>query len=82
MLENHPFVTTLKNLRGNVRGCVYTVVSPDAVESCDLGTGDEWWELVIDHFELAYDDVPPEERSAVWGRLRASHEAWEAAGRP
>jgi DHA1 family tetracycline resistance protein-like MFS transporter len=24
MLTNHPFVTTLKNLRGNVRGCVYT----------------------------------------------------------
>jgi len=23
-LTNHPFITTLKNLRGNVRGCVYT----------------------------------------------------------
>jgi DHA1 family tetracycline resistance protein-like MFS transporter len=24
VLTNHPFVTTLKNLRGNVRGCVFT----------------------------------------------------------
>ena len=23
-LTHHPFITTLKNLRGNVRGCVYT----------------------------------------------------------
>lgn len=65
-----------------VRGCVYSIVRPDRVESRDLESGDEWWELMIDHFELAYDDVPPAERAEVWARLRANHEAWEAAGRP
>lgn len=78
-------VTAQRRVDGGVeilRGCVCSVIRPDGVESRDLATEDDWWELVIDHFGLAYDDVPSEERSAVWARVHQSHVAWEAAGRP
>ena len=78
-------VTAQRRVDGGVevlRGCVYSVIRPEGVESSDLDTEDQWWELVIDHFELAYDDVPAGERAAVWKRVRASHEAWQDAGRP
>jgi N-hydroxyarylamine O-acetyltransferase len=58
------------------------VVRADGVESRDLATEDDWWELVIDHVGLAYGDVPREERAEVWARIRESHEAWVDAGRP
>ena len=78
-------VTAQRRVEGGVevlRGCVYTVVRPGGTESRDVESGSEWWEIVIDHFGLAYGDVRAEERTAVWGRVRESHEAWAAAGRP
>ena len=78
-------VTAQRRLEGGVevlRGCVFSVVQPGGTGSRDVESGSEWWEIVIDHFGLAYGDVPAEERTAVWGRVRESHEAWDAAGRP
>jgi N-hydroxyarylamine O-acetyltransferase len=78
-------VTVQRRVEGGVevlRGAVYSVVRPGGVESRYVASGGEWWELVIDHFGLAYGDVPSEERAEMWGRIRESHEAWVAAGRP
>jgi N-hydroxyarylamine O-acetyltransferase len=78
-------VTVQRRVDGGVeilRGCVHSVVRADGVESRDLATEDDWWELVIDHVGLAYGDVPREERAEVWARIRESHEAWVDAGRP
>ncbi len=65
-----------------LRGCVYSLVRPSGVERRDVESCDEWWELVIDHYGLAYDDLPRDEREGLWDRARESHEAWVAAGRP
>ena len=65
-----------------LRGCVYSETSPSGVERRDIESAAEWWDVVVDHFGLAYGDVPADERSRLWGRLRATHEDWEAAGRP
>jgi N-hydroxyarylamine O-acetyltransferase len=59
---------------------VYSVVRPTGVERREIGSCDEWWELVIDHYGLAYDDVQRDEREELWGRIRQSHEAWLASG--
>ena len=66
----------------SLRGCVYSKITPSGVERRDVEGSTEWWDLVVDHFGLAYGDVPAEERSRLWRRLRTSHEAWDAAGRP
>jgi N-hydroxyarylamine O-acetyltransferase len=78
-------VTAQRRLDGGIevlRGGVFSVVRPDGVESRDVESEREWWELVIDHFGLAYGGVPADERAEVWGRIRQSHEDWVAAGRP
>ena len=66
----------------SLRGCVYSETSPSGVERRDIESAAEWWDVVVDHFGLAYGDVPADERSRLWGRLRATHEDWDAAGRP
>ena len=66
----------------SLRGCVLSRIIPGAVTQLDVEAATDWWEIVVDHFGLAYGDVPAEERSRLWSRLRASHEAWDAAGRP
>jgi len=64
-----------------LRGCVHTTVTRLGSESCDVGSEDDWWGIVIDGFGLAYADLPREERARVWDSVRGAHEAWEAAGR-
>jgi arylamine N-acetyltransferase len=66
----------------SLRGCVYAETSPSGVERRDIESAAEWWGVVVDHFGLAYGDVPADERSHLWDRLRATHETWDAAGRP
>jgi arylamine N-acetyltransferase len=65
-----------------LRGCVHTRITASEVVQRDVADAGEWWDLVVDGFGLAYGDVSVEERDRVWGRLRAAHEAWDAAGRP
>ena len=66
----------------SLRGCVYSETSPSGVERRDIESAAEWWDVVVDHFGLAYGDVPADERARLWSRLRATHEDWDAAGRP
>jgi N-hydroxyarylamine O-acetyltransferase len=62
-----------------LRGCLYTERSAEGSQSRELTDPTEWWELVLDHFGLAYGDLPPEERAALWRRVRDGHESWKAA---
>jgi arylamine N-acetyltransferase len=65
-----------------LRGCVFSRITPSGVERRDVGSADEWWGLVVDHFELEYRDISADERLRLWTRLHKTHDAWDAAGRP
>ncbi len=65
-----------------LRGCVYTEVEPEQVVAVDVIEPDDWWELVLGRFGLAYGDLDPAERSLLWRRVRDGHDAWDQAGRP
>lgn len=65
-----------------LRGCVRSTVTPERRIDVDVDAPEEWWEIVIDDLGLAYADLSAEERDAVWARVRARHEEWDAAGRP
>jgi arylamine N-acetyltransferase len=64
-----------------LRGRVYTERTADGSRRTEVGSAAEWWELVLDHFGLAYDDLSAAERSALWEHVRAEHDAWRASGR-
>jgi arylamine N-acetyltransferase len=63
-----------------LRGCVLDHGPGEPPE--ELDSEDEWWAVVIDHFGLAYADLSAAERHALWTHVRATHEEWDAAGRP
>ena len=65
-----------------LRGCVYTEIDDGGERSRDVTERDSWWELVLGHFGLAYDDLEATEREALWRRVLDGHAAWDAAGRP
>lgn len=65
-----------------LRGGVFAKDDGMSRRERDIGSADEWWGLVIDHFGLAYADVPADGRARFWQRIRSAHEAWDAAGRP
>jgi arylamine N-acetyltransferase len=64
-----------------LRGCVYTDQNGTTEQQRDVETEEDWWGLVLDHFGLAYGDLTPSERGALWRRVRATHDAWVAGGR-
>ena len=64
-----------------LRGCVYTERSADGARSREVTDAGEWWELVLDHFGLAYGDLAASDRSSLWRHVRREHEAWQAAER-
>jgi arylamine N-acetyltransferase len=67
-----------------LRGCVFTdrETEADELHEHEIDTADDWWGLVIDGFGLAYGDLTPDARNDLWRRVRATHDAWDAAGRP
>lgn len=74
-------VTVQRRVGGSVevlRGCIHTERSGHAARSREVSTSGEWWELVLDHFGLAYRDLTRDERAALWRRVRDQHEAWRA----
>jgi arylamine N-acetyltransferase len=64
-----------------LRGCVHSTVTAAGTESADVESEADWWGIVIDHFGLAYGDLPAAERSRVWSMVRSAHDAWEASDR-
>jgi arylamine N-acetyltransferase len=78
-------VSVIRHFEGGIeslRGCVHSRITPTSVERHDVESESEWWDVVIDGFGLAYSDVTAAERAQLWRRVRGSHEAWDAAGRP
>ena len=65
-----------------LRGCVFSERDGDDEQLHEIDAADDWWGLVIDRFGLAYGDLSTAERDELWRRVRATHEAWDAAGRP
>ena len=61
-----------------LRGCVHSERSGQDARSREISTSGEWWELVLDHFGVAYGDLARDERAALWRRVRDQHEAWKA----
>jgi arylamine N-acetyltransferase len=64
-----------------LRGCVLTECEGAEMRRQDVDSEDEWWSLVIDRFGLSYGDLTASERADLWRTVRATHEAWDAAGR-
>jgi arylamine N-acetyltransferase len=64
-----------------LRGLTLKRVGDRALEST-LTTSAELTDALGDVFGLGIGDISSEAREALWVRLCAAHEAWEAAGRP
>jgi len=62
-----------------LRGCVYTERTAEGARSTEVTGAAEWWELVLDHFGLAYGDLAASERSSLWEHVREEHEAWRSS---
>ncbi len=62
-----------------LRGCVYSERTADGARSREVTDATEWWELVLDHFGLAYGDLSATERASLWQRVQAQHDTWRAA---
>jgi N-hydroxyarylamine O-acetyltransferase len=65
-----------------LRGCVLTERAGAKTARQEIDSAGEWWSLVLERFGLAYGNLEASERDALWRRVRATHEAWDAAGRP
>ncbi len=82
------FVRTLAVLRRDaegidvLRGCMLLRVTPGATAEREVATYGEWREALTDAVGLRVDDVEPTALEALFERVRASHDAWTAAGRP
>jgi N-hydroxyarylamine O-acetyltransferase len=64
-----------------VRGLTLKRIGAGATEGT-LSSVDEWSDALSELFGLDLAVLAPGNRDALWGRVRAAHEAWEAAGRP
>ncbi|GIF62463.1 arylamine N-acetyltransferase [Asanoa ishikariensis] len=79
------FVRTLTAQRRHVagadilRGLTLTTVSATGIARRDVTNREEWWAMLAGLFNLGLDDVTAEERTALWDRVRATHEARVAA---
>ncbi|GIF76763.1 arylamine N-acetyltransferase family protein [Asanoa siamensis] len=65
-----------------LRGLTLTTVTATGVAKREVTNDEEWWGMLTGLFGLGIDDVTQAERTALWDRVRTSHEAWSAAGRP
>ena len=65
-----------------LRGCVFSERDDADERARDIDSCDDWWGLVVERFGLAYGNLPAVEREDLWRKVRATHDAWDAAGRP
>ena len=79
-----PFVRTFAVLRreagriDDLVGCVLRRIGAGGRSRRTLETADEWYGTLAGVFGLRLADVGADERAALWGRVRAAHEAWLA----
>ncbi|HZC25473.1 MAG TPA: arylamine N-acetyltransferase [Actinopolymorphaceae bacterium] len=65
-----------------LRGCVLTRADADGKSARDVEKESEWLDLLGGEFGLRLDGFAPGALSALWIRVRTTHEAWVRAGRP
>ena len=65
-----------------VRGLVVTRVGEGAATTAPLTERADWFGALADIFDLRFEHTPPEALDHLWASALASHEKWEAAGRP
>lgn len=66
-----------------LKGCVLgRSAAPAGTWERTIDTEAEWFEALADVFDLPLPDVDPDERHALWARVRKAHEAWLDAGSP
>ena len=79
-----PFVTTCSVQRRDARGvdkltgCVLQRVAAKQPKPCILDSRSAWFAVLHEVFDLPLDDLDATERSALWTRVRAAHDAWLA----
>lgn len=61
-----------------LRGCAFTETTPEGASVVEIVEHLDWWDVLTEHFGLAYADVPHDERHALWERTLADHRAWRA----
>jgi arylamine N-acetyltransferase len=86
-LSNSPqssFVTTFSVQRRDAEGvdkltgCVLDRIDGTGSDSRVIETPSEWFEVLAGVFDLPLHDVGATERTALWTRVRAAHDAWNA----
>jgi N-hydroxyarylamine O-acetyltransferase len=65
-----------------LRCCVVSKVGPGGRRETDVTAYDEWRSALTDEVGLRVDDLPDDDLRSLWVRMRETHEAWDAEGRP
>ncbi len=66
----------------SLRGCVLGRIGADSREERDVTSYDDWRSALVEVVRVPVDDVPDDTLRALWSSVHASHERWDAAGRP
>jgi N-hydroxyarylamine O-acetyltransferase len=64
-----------------IRGMIVTRIGEGATSS-ELSGRADWFAALADLFDLRFDSSPPEVLDHLWDGVLATHQAWDAAGRP
>ncbi|WP_371501322.1 arylamine N-acetyltransferase [Kitasatospora sp. NBC_00374] len=62
-----------------LRGLVLIRLDPTGRQVRELGSADEWFEVLDTEFGLPLTEVGPAERADLWSRAHAAHQAWKQA---
>jgi arylamine N-acetyltransferase len=65
-----------------IRGLVLSRIGEGAASSEPLTDRAEWFGALADVFDLRFDQSTPETLDHLWNGVLATHQAWDAAGRP
>ena len=66
----------------SLRGCVLGRIEAGGREERDVTSYDDWRAALVEQVRVPVDDVPDDTLRALWSSVHASHERWDAAGRP
>ncbi|MGW3248024.1 arylamine N-acetyltransferase family protein [Streptomyces sp. NPDC001070] len=62
----------------HLRGCVLSSTDGTGRTQRELSTADEWFRVLAGTFGMTLVEIDPAERTALWEKVRAAHEAWQA----
>jgi arylamine N-acetyltransferase len=61
-----------------LRGCVLLRITPEGATDWLVDTRELWFSALADVFDLPLVDLTADDRSWLWSRVHAAHEAWSA----